>query len=279
MSSRSTKLKVETFEGDVPTVKLTGETDFHNRTRIMEAFEGLLAAGHSVVRADLGELLYMDSSSLSALIRCATKAIEAGGAIELVAASPHASRVMNLCGAMVFFETKMRQSPAAPSKTPVPVMSGPWRVIEFDLPGAPGSAAVARAHIAELVRSLPFDSVEAQDITIAVGEALANAIKHGCKCDPSKQFSVKCMASQSRLEIEITDPGPGFDLDSVRKPVASALAEGGMGIYVMREMMDEVCYTFTECTKVRLVKYVKSARPVAADVPTDAEPAEERKCL
>jgi serine/threonine-protein kinase RsbW len=51
------------------------------------------------------------------------------------------------------------------------------------------------------------------------------------------------------------DRGPGFDPLSVPIPVAEQLREGGMGIFFMRTLMDEV--SFDCChggTNVRLVK-------------------------
>ena len=127
---------------------------------------------------------------------------------------------------------------------------------DFRLPAEPDAAAVARSRVADIVRSLPMGLNEEQDVLIAVGEALTNAIKHGCGCDPAKHISVRCVAGPMRLAIDVSDLGPGFDPESVGAPSPDSLKEGGMGIHMMRQIMDDVSFTFDGGTTVRLVKRI-----------------------
>ena len=238
-----------------PVVKLRGEADFHNKHQICEAFDKLVDDGHATVHADLSELAYVDSSGLAALVGCATKAGKAGGVVELLGISDRVSRLLTLCGAAPFFRHADRGVPSvcidgestAPSETF-------WHVSDFSVPASPGAAATARDRVADVVRSLPLSLTEAQDVMMAVGEALANAIKHGCACSPEMKISVKCVAGPGCLAVDVIDPGPGFDPETVGCHSPEALAEGGMGIYMMRELMDEVSFTFDNFTTVRLVK-------------------------
>ena len=43
----------------------------------------------------------------------------------------------------------------------------------------------------------------------------------------------------------------------MKNPSPQRLSEGGMGIYMMRQIMDEVSFCFDGGTTVRLVKYIK----------------------
>ena len=58
------------------------------------------------------------------------------------------------------------------------------------------------------------------------------------------------------LTIVMHDPGAGFDLARVPDPTSpeNLLRERGRGIFIMRQMMDEVDYSFDKGTTVRLVK-------------------------
>lgn len=83
------------------------------------------------------------------------------------------------------------------------------------------------------------------EVEIALQEALANAIEHGCGNDPSK--SVQCCAAvddEGGLLVVVRDPGPGFDLASVPSPLSGGgiLKESGRGIFLINEFMDEVRY-------------------------------------
>ena len=81
------------------------------------------------------------------------------------------------------------------------------------------------------------------EIELALQEALANAIVHGCGNDPSKyvEFCVACDESRGLL-IVVRDPGPGFDPASIPNPTMgeNVYSEHGRGIYLVNQLMDEV---------------------------------------
>lgn len=243
------------FQDPQPAVKMSGEADFHNQAQITDAFNTLFDSGLFIIQADLSDLCYIDSSGISALIKCAKKAASAGGEIILTGISSPVSRVLTLCGAAVFFKSSISEVQVSADDNPS--RGSLWHVSDFSLPGTPAAAAIARNRVADVIDSLPFSHNERQDIMVAFGEALANAIKHGCTCQAEKKITVKCVASSGRLSIDVCDPGSGFSPDRVPPPSPNSLAEGGMGIYIMREIMDEVSYTFDGCTKCRLVKSIK----------------------
>jgi len=257
MENLKSSLGVEVIEGPPPIVRLRGEVDFHSKDRVHEVFDRLLEDGHACIHADLSDLFYVDSSGLSALVGCATKAGKAGSSIELLSVSDRVSRLLILCGAAPFFGSTGADLVNAHGPDGHPPSEGFWHVSDFSLPSVPGTAAVARGRLSEVIRCLPLPPADGQDVILAAGEALANAIKHGCKCSPDGRIHVRCVAGPGRLTVEITDTGPGFDLAAVALPTPHRLTEGGMGIYVMRELMDEVSFSFTSGgTTVRLVKHI-----------------------
>ncbi|OOK68819.1 histidine kinase-, DNA gyrase B-, and HSP90-like ATPase family protein [Mycobacterium kansasii] len=48
---------------------------------------------------------------------------------------------------------------------------------------------------------------QAQDVLIAVGEALANAIEHGHRRNPEGTIGLRAIALADRLQLTITDTG------------------------------------------------------------------------
>jgi len=81
------------------------------------------------------------------------------------------------------------------------------------------------------------------EIELALQEALANAVVHGCKEDPSRNVQVCVACDESRgMLIIIRDPGPGFDPKDIPSPLSgeNIYAEGGRGIYLINQLMDEV---------------------------------------
>ncbi len=83
------------------------------------------------------------------------------------------------------------------------------------------------------------------EVETALREALANAMIHGCKNDPTKkiQCCVECDESRGML-IVVRDPGRGFDPNSLPSPTLgeNVFSEHGRGIYLINQLMDEVRY-------------------------------------
>jgi serine/threonine-protein kinase RsbW len=81
------------------------------------------------------------------------------------------------------------------------------------------------------------------EVELALQEALANAIRHGCKGDSSR--SVQCVVTSDdsgEVLIVVRDPGPGFDAGTVPNPLAgeNMLKSSGRGIFLINQLMDEV---------------------------------------
>ena len=81
------------------------------------------------------------------------------------------------------------------------------------------------------------------EIETALLEAIANAVRHGAKNDPTKKVEcvVICEEPQGMLII-VKDPGPGFDPKAVPNPTEgdAIFNDHGRGIYMINQLMDEV---------------------------------------
>ncbi len=100
------------------------------------------------------------------------------------------------------------------------------------------------------------------EIDIALREALANAIKHGCKNDATKQVQC-CVAIEEdgELLIVVRDPGAGFDVTAVPDPrdVSCRARTSGRGVFLINQFMDEVRYE-DEGRELRMRKRVERSR-------------------
>ncbi len=79
-------------------------------------------------------------------------------------------------------------------------------------------------------------------LVTALREALANAIRHGNRQDPSRMVDVRFQVARCGVEIRIEDEGHGFDLAQVPDPTdaANLLRPSGRGIFYMRQFMSRV---------------------------------------
>jgi len=104
------------------------------------------------------------------------------------------------------------------------------------------------------------DKAVIADIAISVTEIVNNAIVHGNKSVIEKKVTVEISASNSDIEITITDEGKGFDPDKIENPIddGNLLKEVGRGVFITRALMDEVNIESGDGgpTKVTLKKHI-----------------------
>lgn len=259
MSCTGANLEVEVECSDPPVIRLCGEAGFHNREQISDAVRSLISEGYNTVLADLNKLEYIDSSALSTLVKCASEMRIAGGSMELTGASRHVARVLTQSGAALFFGTGISAASPEDDHGRATCCDNLWMVSEFTLPASQEATYVARKRVTDLVNALPLRFPDGADIMIAFGEAVANAVRHGCRCDANQRISVRFIADPQRVKIDVCDPGPGFCPSQIPAPTTRSIVDGGMGIYMMRELMDEVEFLFDAGTTVRLVKHMPAA--------------------
>jgi serine/threonine-protein kinase RsbW len=103
--------------------------------------------------------------------------------------------------------------------------------------------------IEEAMRACAFPEEAILDLQLAVEEALANTILHGYR-DTSGEVSIAIQATQEAVQVRIEDHAPPFDPLSLLEPErGSDLARrriGGLGVYLMRQVVDEVRYQYIE---------------------------------
>ena len=97
--------------------------------------------------------------------------------------------------------------------------------------------------IMKVVREVKCVPGSEDNIELALTEALANAVVHGAKSDPSKVIECDVACDDERgLLIIVRDPGSGFDPAKLPDPRQgeNIHSEHGRGIYLINQLMDEV---------------------------------------
>lgn len=77
---------------------------------------------------------------------------------------------------------------------------------------------------------------------VSLTEALSNAMLYGNGSDSSKRVRLEVLVSETQITAKVTDQGDGFDPCVVPDPTTpeNLTRTGGRGIFLMRELMDEV---------------------------------------
>jgi serine/threonine-protein kinase RsbW len=106
-----------------------------------------------------------------------------------------------------------------------------------------------REYVGERARAAGFGEREVYSIQLATDEAASNIIEHAYRGISNGSFDLTCVFEKNRLTITLLDHGRPFDPSNVTQPdVKADLSDrkiGGLGIYLMRKLMDEVRYEVT----------------------------------
>src|SRR5580704_12284044 len=119
--------------------------------------------------------------------------------------------------------------------------------IEVTLNADPTAVSPVVEGIMEMARRMDCAAGKEFEIETALREALANAILHGCKNDPSKK--VQCCVScdeEHGLLIVVKDPDP------LRGE--NVYSNHGRGIFLINQLMDEVRFE-RNGTEIHMRKY------------------------
>jgi anti-sigma regulatory factor (Ser/Thr protein kinase) len=113
------------------------------------------------------------------------------------------------------------------------------------IPADPRAIATVTDGVTQVLTEKGWSEPDIMAVELALQEAVANAIRHGCGGDASKQLqcTVNC-DEEGEVVITVRDPGTGFDPQAVPNPLdpANIFKPSGRGIFLINGLMDDVQY-------------------------------------
>ena len=105
-----------------------------------------------------------------------------------------------------------------------------------------------RRFVQDTATALRCDSSAVQDLILAVDEAATNIIVHGYQCQPGP-IEIEVRQIGDSVMVRLRDQAPLFDPTLVPPPNIELPLEqrpfGGMGIHMIRQVVDELFYCAT----------------------------------
>lgn len=137
--------------------------------------------------------------------------------------------------------------------------------LEMTIPCEPRFLSVVRLTVAGVASRAGLGVAEIDDVKVAVSEACTNAIEHAYEPVEGKgcpAIRVRITAREGELRLEVEDEGSGFDPKRLPKvDLEQRVAEeGGLGIYLMRQLMDEVKIESAPGSGTKIILVKRSAR-------------------
>lgn len=137
---------------------------------------------------------------------------------------------------------------------------------ELIIPNDTKYLSVVRETISETIRASEFPHADISRIILAVDEAVANIMEHAYERDTEGrgEIELRLHADRERFEVTVRDSGQAFNPDQVVAPDMDEHVrlgrKNGLGIFLMRKIMDQVNYRFEENgrNELRMIKFARS---------------------
>lgn len=123
-----------------------------------------------------------------------------------------------------------------------------------------------REFVSGVANEAEFDEEEICQIELAVDEACSNVVKHAYSLDKEKKdhsIEIEIQFDEKEFSVKVLDRGQGFDPSQLPQTNMKSYLEkfqvGGLGIRLMKSLMDQVEYSIKPGRKnqVTLTKYRK----------------------
>ncbi len=218
---------------------------------LKDGFARCRAAGVDQVVVDVDACATFAPDEVRALADAAETFQRDGGAVVVAVEDPAARAALARAGLV----RPPLPPPARPAGAPAAVTlpDRPHWEHEFRFSATPRSLPVARRRVAAFAEVGGLDESDLFELSVAVAEALANALVHGSPHGEGDEIRVRFYCYDDEIAVEVADAGGGMSATPICVPGGSDT--GGRGIHFMRALCDGVQFTCDPAgTHVLLVK-------------------------
>ncbi|MBN6888575.1 serine/threonine-protein kinase RsbW [Cytobacillus horneckiae] len=144
-------------------------------------------------------------------------------------------------------------------------MSESFDYIEMKIPSKAEYVGIIRLTLSGIASRMGFSYDEIEDLKIAISEACTNAVQHAYKNNDKGEVLIGFGLYKDKLEVMVADSGKSFDFNQAKNGAGpynpndsvEFLREGGLGLYLIETLMDEVKIHHQEGVTVFMTKYLE----------------------
>ena len=133
--------------------------------------------------------------------------------------------------------------------------------VRLTIPAKAEYITLVRLALSGLSQTRPVDDETLGDLKLAVTEACSNSVRHAYQAGHEGEVEVLYEIHADRLVVQVSDAGSGFTAPDAAGGDDAPLAEGGLGISIIRELADELELGPGEGgqgSRLRLVKFIQA---------------------
>jgi serine/threonine-protein kinase RsbW len=112
--------------------------------------------------------------------------------------------------------------------------------LTLTIPSSLNFLPVARTFVESACQVSGLDEATTNAVVLATNEATSNVIRHAHHNRLDAFLEIHCNLWPDRIEIHLLDEGQPFDVNAVPELNPGELRIGGRGVFLMRNLMDEI---------------------------------------
>ncbi len=151
--------------------------------------------------------------------------------------------------------------------------------LRLEMFSQPRFLAGVRALVGCVAQRLGFNEIQCGQISLAVDEALCNVITHGYDRQPDGRVWVNIFAldeGPAGLKVVIEDLARQVDPADIKPRDLDDIRPGGLGVHIIRQVMDDVRYERRDGPRGMRLTMVKNLRPAGRPAGGAPEPKQKR---
>jgi anti-sigma regulatory factor (Ser/Thr protein kinase) len=138
--------------------------------------------------------------------------------------------------------------------------------VKITVSSNPSHIAMVRSAVESFGDHHGFTREQSERIGLAVNEAVANVIKHGYRGDVNQEIEITIQmfddGGRKGIKVVIRDHGLQVDPSSIKGRDLEKIRPGGLGVHIIKSVMDEVSY---RCQpqggmELTMIKFLESTR-------------------
>jgi serine/threonine-protein kinase RsbW len=126
--------------------------------------------------------------------------------------------------------------------------------LSFAIDSSLGNVSLVAVAVNRICVQLGLDDLSAGQVELCIAEAATNAIRHAYHDEPGHTVAIALAAGTDQLKIEVSDSGTPMPVEQEQRLLhgtqaiefqttdRSSLPEGGRGLQIIHDLMDEVSY-------------------------------------
>lgn len=97
-------------------------------------------------------------------------------------------------------------------------------------------------HVCRELDGPALDETSTSEVQLAATEAASNIMRHACGGRADSKIDVQGQVRDDHISIELSHDGERFTMPQIESPKIDISTEGGLGLYLMHRILDDVIY-------------------------------------